>query len=79
MGGREYWTGLLKTLQTERKSDLRQLTMEIFTPVDEEYMQELAKIKIPHRADHFSRNRVSTVSAERMGENTTNEGLYPDI
>ncbi len=46
MGGREYWSKLLTTLQnTEIK--LNQLTMEIWGPADEEYIKELSKIRVP--------------------------------
>ena len=74
MGGRDYWTRLLKTLQQE-KIELRQLTMEIFSPVDEEYMQELAKIKIPIVLTISPESGVDTVRGYH-GRKYTNEGLY---
>jgi B12-binding domain/radical SAM domain protein len=43
MGGEAYWRKLLMTLQQE-KIQQKQLTMELFAPADEEYIQELSKI-----------------------------------
>jgi B12-binding domain/radical SAM domain protein len=46
MGGKEYCSGLLATLQKERIK-LTQLTMELFGPADEDYIRELSKIGVP--------------------------------
>ena len=45
IGGKEYWSKLLSTLQKE-PIQLRQLTMELFSPADEEYIKELSKIGV---------------------------------
>ncbi len=46
MGGKEYWSKLLATLQNENLQ-LAQLTMELFAPANEEYIKELSKIRVP--------------------------------
>ncbi len=77
MGGQEYWRKLLTLLQ-EEKPDLSQLTIEVFGPLDEEFLKELAKIEI---------NIVLTISPESgvdkvrgaHGRKYTNEGLLRSI
>ncbi len=74
MGGREYWTHLLKCLQQE-DINLQQITMEIFSPVDEEFMQELAKSKVPIVLTISPESGVDTVRGHH-GRKYTNEGLF---
>lgn len=74
MGGRDYWLQLMRTLQNE-KIGLRQLTMEIFSPVDEEFMQELSKISIPIVLTISPESGVDTVRGLH-GRKYTNEALF---
>jgi B12-binding domain/radical SAM domain protein len=46
MGGRKYRDELISTMSKE-KIDLERLSMELFSPADEEYVGELAKIRVP--------------------------------
>ena len=43
MGGEKYWRGLMAALRRE-KLDIGCLTMDIFTPADEEFIREVANI-----------------------------------
>ena len=52
MGGKEYCSRLLSTLQNETLG-LKQLTMELFGPADEEYIKALSKIGVPVVSDHL--------------------------
>ncbi len=77
MGGRDYWTRLMTTLQKE-KIRLRQITMELFTPADEEYMQELAKIDARIVLSISPESGVDSVRGAH-GRKYTNEDLYRTI
>jgi B12-binding domain/radical SAM domain protein len=77
IGGKEYSSKLLKTLQKE-KFNLRQLTLELFTPADEEFMQELSKIKVPIGLTISPESGVDTVRGAH-GRKYTNEGLLSTI
>jgi B12-binding domain/radical SAM domain protein len=74
MGGREYWSRLLTTLQKERLH-LRQLTMELFGPADEEFIKELAKIDVPVVLTISPESGVDKVRGAH-GRKYTNEGLF---
>ncbi len=77
MGGKEYWSKLLKRLQHE-KIQLTELTLELFGPANEEYIQELSKIGVPVS---LSISPESCVDHVRMahGRNYTNEELFRTI
>lgn len=77
MGGKEYWSKLLKTLQQE-KIGLAQLTMELFSPADEEYISELAKIDVPLVLTMSSESGVDSVRGAH-GRHYTNAELYKTI
>lgn len=77
MGGKEYWTQLLTTLQRE-KIQLAQLTMELFSPADEEYIAELAKIDVPLVLTMSSESGVDRVRGAH-GRHYTNADLYKTI
>jgi B12-binding domain/radical SAM domain protein len=77
IGGKEYSSKLLKTLQKE-KFNLRQLTLELFTPADEEFIQELSKIKVPVGLTISPESGVDTVRGAH-GRKYTNEGLLSTI
>ncbi len=77
MGGRGYWTNLIKTLQRE-KFPVRQLTMELFGPADEEYMRELSKIGVPVTLSISSESCVDAVRSAH-GRGYTNEDLHKTI
>jgi len=77
MGGKEYWTRLLKILQQE-KIQLRQLTMELFSPADEEFIKELSKIEVPIVLTISPESGVDSVRGAH-GRKYTNEGLLRTI
>jgi B12-binding domain/radical SAM domain protein len=77
MGGKEYWTRLLTTLQ-EEKLQLRQLTMELFRPADEEFIRELSKIDVPIVLTISPESGVDHVRGAH-GRKYTNEGLWDTI
>lgn len=77
MGGESYWRKLLKRLQKER-IPLRQLTMELFGPADEEYIKELAKIDVPIVLTISPESGVDYVRGAH-GRKYTNEGLLNTI
>jgi B12-binding domain/radical SAM domain protein len=77
MGGKEYWSKLLTTLQRE-KIQLTQLTMELFSPADEEYIEELSKINAPIALVISPESCVESVRKVH-GRNYTNEELFRTI
>ena len=77
MGGRKYWRSLLRTLQ-EEDIQLSQLTMELFAPAEEEYIRELAKIKVPIVLLISSESGVDSVR-KAHGRNYTNDELLSTI
>ncbi len=77
IGGKEYWSRLLKTLQKE-KIQLTQLTMELFGPANEEYIKELSKIEVPIVLIISSESGVDSVRRAH-GRNYTNEELFRTI
>jgi radical SAM superfamily enzyme YgiQ (UPF0313 family) len=77
MGGRKYWRSLLTTLQKE-KLQLTQLTMELFGPADEEYIEELSKIGVPIVLTMSSESGVDNVR-KAHGRNYTNDELFRTI
>jgi B12-binding domain/radical SAM domain protein len=77
MGGKEYWSRLLTTLQKER-IQLSQLTMELFSPADEEFMMELSKIDVPIGLTISPESGVDSVRGAH-GRKYTNEGLLRTI
>lgn len=77
MGGREYWRRLLTTLQKE-KLQLTQLTMELFGPANEEYIQEVSKIGVPLVLTMSSESCVDSVRRAH-GRNYTNKALFRTI
>ena len=77
MGGEAYWRKLLTTLQ-QAKIQLRQLTMELFGPADEEFIRELSKINVPIRLSISPESGVDTVRGAH-GRKYTNEGLFKTI
>jgi radical SAM superfamily enzyme YgiQ (UPF0313 family) len=77
MGGKEYWSRLLTTLQKERLG-LSQLTMELFSPADEEFIRELSKIEVPIVLTISPESGVDSVRGAH-GRKYTNEGLWGTI
>lgn len=77
MGGKDYWSRLVTSLQNA-EFKLSQLTLELFSPASEEYIRELSKIRVP---------LVLTISIESGVENVrrshgrayTNEELFRTI
>jgi B12-binding domain/radical SAM domain protein len=74
MGGKQYWSTLLTTLQRE-KIQLKQLTLELFSPADEEYIQELSKIDAPIVLTISPESGVDRVRGAH-GRKYTNEALF---
>ena len=77
MGGEAYWRKLLSALQNE-KIPLRQLTMELFGPADEEYIRALSRIHIPVRLSISPESGVDAVRGAH-GRKYTNAGIYRTI
>ena len=77
MGGKEYCGQLLTTLQKEQ-FQLSQLTMELFSPADEEFMKELAKINVPIGLTISPESGVDSVRGAH-GRKYTNEELLQTI
>jgi radical SAM superfamily enzyme YgiQ (UPF0313 family) len=77
MGGKEYWSRLLTMLQ-KAHINLDQLTMELFTPADEQYVSELAKIGVPIVLTISPESCVDSVRRAH-GRNYTNEELFRTI
>jgi B12-binding domain/radical SAM domain protein len=77
MGGKEYVRSLMKALQKE-KIQLRQLTMELFGPADEDFIQELAKINVPIMLTISPESGVDAVRGAH-GRKYTNQGLFKTI
>lgn len=77
MGGREYWTKLITTLQNI-DIKLKQLTMEIWGPADEEYVRELSKIRIPLVLTISPESCVESVRRAH-GRKYSNEELFDTI
>ncbi len=74
MGGRKYWRELFKTLQ-QQKFHLKQLTLELFGPADEEYIRELSKIDVPIALTISPESGVDRVRREH-GRNYDNDQLF---
>jgi len=81
MGGKKYWSSLLRTLQNE-KIQLTQLTMQLFGPANEEYIKEyikeLSKIGVPIVLTISPESCVDSVR-KTHGRNYTNEELFRTI
>ena len=77
MGGKVYWRSLLSALQRENLP-LRQITMEIFGPADEEFIQELSKIKVPVMLTISPESGVDAIRGAH-GRKYTNQGLFKTI
>ena len=77
MGGKEYSQKLLKSMQKEN-FNLSQLTFELFVPADEEFMQELSKIKVPIVLTISPESGVDRVRGAH-GRKYTNDGLLNTI
>jgi B12-binding domain/radical SAM domain protein len=77
MGGKEYWRRLLATLQNT-KIKLTQLTMELFGPANEEYIEELSKVGVPIALSISPESGVDSVR-KAHGRNYTNEELFRTI
>jgi B12-binding domain/radical SAM domain protein len=77
MGGKEYWSKLLTTLQNE-KIKLDQLTMEIFGPATEEYIAGLSKIGVPIVLTISPESCVESVR-KAHGRNYSNHELFRTI
>ncbi len=77
MGGKEYWSSLLTTLQKE-KIRLIQLTMELFGPASEEYIKELSKIGVPVVLSMSPESGVDSVR-KAQGRNYSNEQIFETI
>lgn len=77
MGGRGYWRNLVKVLQRE-KFHIRQLTMELFSPADEEYIQALSKIGVPVTLSISPESCVDSVR-KAHGRSYINDELFKTI
>lgn len=77
MGGNQYWRELLKTLQKENIK-LRQLTMELWDPADDEYIREISKIGIPIVLTISPESCVESVRRAH-GRNYSNAELFRTI
>lgn len=76
-GGKEYWQKLFKTLQNE-DIRLRQITMELFGPADEEYIRELSRINARIVLTISPESGVDRVRGAN-GRRYSNEGLFQTI
>jgi B12-binding domain/radical SAM domain protein len=77
MGGEEYWHELFATLRRER-TELVQITMELFGPADEQYIMELSKIGVPVLINMSPESLVDDVRKVH-GRNYTNKELFRTI
>lgn len=77
MGGKEYWKHLLAVLR-KAEINLVQLTMELFGPVDEEYIKDLSKIGVPVLINISPESMVDDVR-KAHGRNYTNKELFRTI
>ncbi|MFC1875487.1 radical SAM protein [Chloroflexota bacterium] len=77
MGGKDYCSKLLTVLQNE-KIKLSQLTMELWSPADEEYIRELSKIDVPIVLTISPESFVESVRRSH-GRKYTNEELLKTI
>ncbi len=77
MGGRKYQEELLAALRTE-KQHLESLTMELFTPADEDYIRELSQLGVPVTLT-ISPESGAHKTRCAQGRNYTNESLFGTI
>jgi B12-binding domain/radical SAM domain protein len=77
MGGDQYWRRLIATLRKE-KIRLIQLSMELFSPADEEYIKELSTIGVPLSLSISPESGADSVR-RNCGRNYTNEELFRTI
>lgn len=76
MAGRRYWRELFKALHKQRWSNLEHITMELFTPANEEFLRFLAQFK-PVDKVALTISPEAGVDEVRIsqGRNYTNEEL----
>jgi len=77
IGGRKYWSRLIKLLQNA-DIKLEQITMQLFGPVEDEYIRELSKIRVPVALTTSPESGVYSVR-KAHGKNYTNEELFSTI
>lgn len=77
MGGKEYSRCLINTLQ-KQNIKLTQLTIELFSPADEEYIKELSNIGIPVALSFSPESLVESVR-KFHGRNYSNEKIFQTI
>ena len=77
IGGYEYWTSLLNKLQNEYLP-IKQITMQLFGPADEEYIRELSKVRVPVALTTSPESGVDGIRIAH-NKNYTNEELFKTI
>jgi B12-binding domain/radical SAM domain protein len=77
IGGREYWKSLLEKLQ-HADIPIKQITMQLFGPADEEYIKELSKVRIPVALTTSPESGVDSVR-KAHNKNYTNEEMFKSL
>jgi B12-binding domain/radical SAM domain protein len=77
MGGRKYWRKLLLTLRRE-KIDLTQLNMELFEPVNEEFIKGITSLGVPLALSISPESGVESVR-RLHGRSYSNEELLQTV
>lgn len=77
MGGKKYWNQLISTLRRE-KIPLERMSMELFTPADEEYVGELSRIGVPITLTISPESGLGS-TRKIHGRNYTNEALLKTV
>jgi B12-binding domain/radical SAM domain protein len=77
MGGKEYWSRLLTTLQKEKIRPIH-LSTDLFSPANEHYIKELSKIDAPVALTFSPESCVDSIRRAH-GRNYTNRALFRTI
>jgi B12-binding domain/radical SAM domain protein len=77
MGGEKYWRKLIRMLRTE-KPRLLQLSLELFSPADEQYIRELSTIGVPLSLSISPESGADCIR-RNYGRNYTKEELFRTI
>lgn len=77
LGGKEYCNKLISTLR-EGRVEQKQITLELFSPADEEYIRKLSQIGIPVALSMSPESLVGSVRRVH-GRNYTNDDIFKTI
>jgi B12-binding domain/radical SAM domain protein len=80
MAGRHYWKELFKALNSQRWSNLEHVTMELFTPADEEFIRFLTRFRpVDKVALTISPESGDNIVRILQGRNYSNEELIRNL